>query len=41
MTELRSGDRNYWQLLDDIKLIYEMPSGPERARRVKEMRAYI
>ncbi|GEM_PF-5940007 len=41
MKELHSYDDEYFQLLDDIELIYEEPSGHEREHRVKEMRAYI
>ena len=41
MVELRSGDKNWYSLKDDIALIYEQPRGPERERGVKRMRKYI
>lgn len=38
---LDSGSDEWYQLKDDIALIYEMDEGAEREKAVKKMRKYI
>lgn len=38
---LVNGSDEWYQIKDDIKLIYEMSSGPDREKEVKRMRKYL
>lgn len=38
---LVNGSDEYYQILDDIEMIYEEPSGSDREKSVKKMRKYL